>query len=119
MRAILLSAEGAGAYAGPTWFAALVGLAQDRHPGALAGAILDCSDDAGAVLAAIRAGVELIAYSGSPATRRRLNEIATARGVRILPRGTLWRRALDLDRVAARQRMAACADWIGRRAKRR
>lgn len=116
---LLLSGTGAGLYAGPGWFRALIEGGRDRHGTAfLAGAILDCGADAGAALAAIREGVKTICYSGSPATRRRLNEIATVAGVSIRPRGTLWRRALDLDRVAARQRCEACADWILPQAKR-
>lgn len=113
--ALLLSGKGAGIYAGPTWFIALIEGARSRHAAALAEAILDCDDDAGAVLAAIRTGVETITYSGPAATRRRLNEIATVKGIRILPRGSLWRRALDLDGVAARHRAKVCANWIHRR----
>jgi len=121
---LLLSGKGAGAYAGPGWFAALVESAlvesaATRRPSALSGAILDCGNDAGAVLAAIRAGVGTISFAGPAAARRRLNEIATVKGVSILARGTLWRRALDLDRIAARQRSKACADWIAIRPKRR
>lgn len=116
---LVLSGKGAGTYAGPAWFAALIESARARHPAALSGAILDCGNDAGAVLAAIRAGIEAICYAGPANARRRLNEIATVKGVSILARGTLWRRALDLDRVSARQRSKACADWIAIRGKRR
>jgi len=118
-RVLLLSARGAGVYAGPGWFMALIAAARDHHPQAFAGAILDCDDDEGAVLAAIRAGIEAIAYAGPPTRRKRLNEIAMAAGLSILPRGALWRWALDLDHVPARRRQDACADWIEQKGKRR
>jgi hypothetical protein len=117
--ALLLSGRSAGIYAGPGWFLALIESARSRYPSVFGGAILDCGDDAGAVLAAIRAGVPSISFAGRTALRRRLNEIATARGVSLGGRGSLWRRALDLDRIIPERRQVGCAKWIAGRAERR
>src|SRR6185312_2439664 len=54
----LLSAPDAGIYAGAGWFKAVVEAAREAEPGARFDAILDCGDQAGAVQAALRAGID-------------------------------------------------------------
>jgi hypothetical protein len=75
---LLLSAPGAGAYAGAGWFAALV-----RQAGA-ARAALDCGPDAGAVLAAFRAGLQCAVFTGDAAMARRLATVAEEAGATLL-----------------------------------
>ena len=52
----LLSAPGAGAFAGIGWWRALIAAAMAAHPDALCSDILDCADAPGAVMAALRHG---------------------------------------------------------------
>jgi hypothetical protein len=80
----LLSAPDAGIYAGPGWFKALLDAARDAVPAAKFTAIIDCGDDAGAVLGAIRAGIETAIFIGRPDVAERLAEIAQQAGVSLL-----------------------------------
>jgi hypothetical protein len=89
----LVSAPGAGVYAGPGWFCGIVEAAREAVPGAQFSAILDCGDEPGAALAAIRAGVECIVFTGRADVAQRLSEIATQHGGRV----EAARPASDLD----------------------
>jgi hypothetical protein len=99
----LVSAPGAGAYAGPLWFKAVVEEAAAGFPGTTVTAVLDCSTGAGTVLAALRAGLTRIIFTGPEATRARLADIAASLGATIEPR---TEGALDL--LGARDAAAAC-----------
>jgi hypothetical protein len=61
---VLASAPGAGSYVGPGWFGALVDAAREAVPEARFSALLDCGDDVGAALAAIRSEVEGTVFIG-------------------------------------------------------
>jgi len=61
---VLSSAPDAGIYAGPGWFGAVVAAAREAVPDARFSAILDCGDQAGAALAAIRAQIERVIFTG-------------------------------------------------------
>jgi fructose/tagatose bisphosphate aldolase len=76
----LESARGAGGYAGPAWFKALVHEATAVCPGVEIGAVLDCGDEAGTVLAALRLGFSRVRFTGGSAARTRLAAIAAAQG---------------------------------------
>ncbi len=80
---ILASAPEAGIYAGPGWFRALVEAARGAVPEAQFSAILDCGDEAGAALAAIRTEVECVLFTGRANVARRLADIAHQHGVRL------------------------------------
>lgn len=82
-RMIIASAPEAGVYAGPGWFRALVDAARQAVPGASFSALLDCSDSAGAALAAIRSEVERVLFTGRADVARRLADIARQHGVRL------------------------------------
>jgi hypothetical protein len=82
----LLSAPDAGIYAGPGWFKALIDAARDTVPAAEFTAIIDCGDDAGAVLGATRAGIETVIFVGRPDVAERLAAIASAAGSHLLTR---------------------------------
>ena len=73
---ILESAAGAGGYAGPLWFKALIEAAKIGHPAIDMTAVLDCGDEAGTVLAALRAGIKRVRFTGPAATAERLAAIA-------------------------------------------
>lgn len=81
-----MSAPDAGIYAGPGWWTALVEAARDAVPAARFSPILDCGDDPGAAMAAIRAGAEAIVFTGRADVAERLAAIAAAAGARLLTR---------------------------------
>lgn len=89
----LLSARDAGIYAGPGWFAALVGAAREAAPDARSLALLDCGDRPGAALAAIRTGVEGVIFTGRADVARGLADIARQHGVQLVTE----RPVADLD----------------------
>lgn len=78
----VVSPPGAASFAGPVWFQALV-----RAARAEVGAnppvtfVLDCGDSPGAVLAAVRAGIEAVSFGGKGPARARLAAIAKRAGV--------------------------------------
>lgn len=79
---VLASAADAGAYAGPGWFRVLIEAARDAVPAADCSSVLDCGDSAGAALAALRAQVEGVVFTGRADVARRLADIALQHGVR-------------------------------------
>jgi hypothetical protein len=79
----LASAEGAGGYAGPLWFKALVETALSEHPGMAAACVLDCADEAGTTLAALRAWLKRVRFTGTDEVRQRLAAIAAQLGAEI------------------------------------
>lgn len=78
---ILVGAAGGG---GAGWWLALERQARTAIPRAEATFVLDCADEAGRALEAIRAGVGAIALSAPPETRRRVAEIAAASGCHLV-----------------------------------
>ena len=81
---VLASAPGAGSYVGPGWFGALVRAARVAVPDARFSTLLDCGDDVGAALAAIRSEVEGVVFTGRAEVARRLADIAHQHGVRFV-----------------------------------
>ena len=81
---VLASAPDAGIYAGPGWFGALLATAREAVPEAKATAFLDCGDDAGAAMGAIRAGIEGVVFTGRADVAARLADIAGQRGAMLL-----------------------------------
>ncbi|MBK1697308.1 hypothetical protein [Rhodovibrio salinarum] len=76
----LLSAPGAAAYAGPGWFVQLLEQARPGYEHALASAYLDCGPRPGDVLAAYRAGVAGVIFTGQTAVAEKLHALAQAHG---------------------------------------
>ncbi len=81
---VLASALGAGSYAGPGWFGALVAAAREAVPDARFSALLDCDDDVGAALASIRTEIEGVVFTGRTDVAGRLADIASQHGVRFV-----------------------------------
>ena len=79
---MLVSAPNAGGYVGPGWFKALVAAAREAVPDARRSSFLDCGDNVGAALAAIRAEVEGVIFTGRQGVAHRLADIARQHGVR-------------------------------------
>ena len=104
----LVSAPGAGAYAGPRWFQAVVAEAAAACPAVAVDAVLDCGDVPGAVLAALRTGLKRVIFTGPEPARSRLAALAAARGA------TLEERMPALDLLDARDPQAACRSYLPR-----
>ena len=83
MPVTLESATGAGAYAGPAWWKALIEAARAEHPAAEMMAVLDCGEEPGTALTALRAGVSRIRFTGDVAMRGRLGAIAAQLGATV------------------------------------
>ena len=77
---VIASAPDGGIYAGPGWFGALLRAARAAVPGAEFAALLDCGDDAGAAMAAIRAGIPVVVFTGHADVAARLADIARQAG---------------------------------------
>jgi hypothetical protein len=81
---VLAGPPGAGSYVGPGWFGALVAAAREAVPDAHFSTLLDCGDDVGAALAAIRSEIEGLVFTGRADVARRLADIAHQHGVQFV-----------------------------------
>ena len=108
---MLLSAPGAGSFAGPAWFQALVAEAARRRPGVAFAAALDCADAPGAALAALRAGVRIVVLDGACPAFPAVAAAATEADARLLPARPA---AFDLGRIdlGRRDECARLAAWL-------
>ncbi len=107
MPVTLASAPGAAGYAGPGWFVEMVAQARDEFPEVRAGALLDCGDKPGHVLAALRMGLTRVRFTGRKTVAGKLAAIAEAYGAELVT-GRLD--ALDLR--LATDPAAACRAWL-------
>lgn len=106
----LRSAPGAGNYAGAPWFREILAIVRREFPNADIDGSLDCGDQSGAVLAALRHGVKLIRFHGRGKVREKVRAIAGTCGARLDgDRGS----ALDL--ADSPDPEAACRAWLERR----
>ncbi|HSK40963.1 MAG TPA: hypothetical protein VK943_14440 [Arenibaculum sp.] len=104
---VLASAPSAGCHGGGAWFRALIARATAEFPETDATAVLDCGDQPGAALAALRAGVADMALDGSPDLLARVGAIALAVGARLHPpveNALDLRGCIDVD--------SACREWL-------
>jgi len=107
----LESAPAAGGYAGPGWWRALIDAARAAHPAADVSAVLDCGEEPGTALAALRAGVPRIRFTGAAETRERLAAIAAQRGAAV--EGAAVEEDV-LDLLEARDPLAASRRFLAR-----
>ncbi|HEX4111170.1 MAG TPA: class II fructose-bisphosphate aldolase [Stellaceae bacterium] len=91
---ILMSAPGMAGFMGPLWFKALVDEAALSYPQADVTAMLDCADEAGTALAALRCGFQGVRFSGPEEARARLADIAGQVGASV--EGVVAAETLDL-----------------------
>jgi hypothetical protein len=101
----LVSAPGAALQVGPSWFKAVIDRATERHPGVAVTAILDCGDEPGAVMAALRAGLRNLRFHGAQELRPKL---AAMGAVLAGPPDAV------LDLLDLREPEAACAVFLGK-----
>jgi len=80
VRVTLLSAPGAAAYVGPGWFGQVLEQLSAAERAALAQAYLDCGPRPGDVLAAYRAGVPGVIFTGRSDVADKLRALAEAHG---------------------------------------
>jgi hypothetical protein len=99
----LQSARGAAGDAGSAWWQALIEAAGAGT------AILDCGDEAGTVLGALRIGLRHLRFTGPAATRERLAAIAVQTGATV--EGDVPVTLLDL--LDQRDPEAACREFLG------
>jgi hypothetical protein len=110
---VLVSAPDAGGYVGPGWFKALAA-AREAVPDARCSSLLDCGENVGAALAAIRAEVEGVIFIGRPDAAHRLADIARQHGVRFETKRPAD--ALDLveDFFSSQEDLERrCAEFLG------
>ena len=111
---MLTSASNACGYVGPGWFKALVAAARGAVPDARCSTSLDCGDNVGAALAAIRAEIEGVIFTGRPDAARRLADIARQHGVRFETTRTPDPLDLVKDFFASQENLERrCAEFLG------
>jgi len=83
---VLASPPGAAAYLGVAYFWALTEAVRAEFPGLAIEAVMDCGDDPGHALAALRTGFTSVALGGHRGARARVAAIARAMGARVVAR---------------------------------
>jgi delta 1-pyrroline-5-carboxylate dehydrogenase len=112
-RVVVASAPGAGSYAGPGWFGALIAAAREAVPKARFSALLDCGADVGAAIAAIRSDIEGVVFTGRADVARRLADIARQHNVRFVTERPAVELDLGDDFFASREILERrCADLL-------
>ncbi len=91
--------DGASAM-GPLWFGEMIAIVKAEYPDVEISAVLDCGDAPGHALAALRQGIDAIAYGGSAATRRKIAAIAEQSGAVLAGRPTRILDRRDADSAA-------------------
>jgi hypothetical protein len=100
---ILSSAPGAALQAGPGWFKSVIEQASEAHRHVAVTAILDCGDQPGAAMAALRLGITNLRFHGAAEFRAKLEGM----GAVFAPPAEA---SLDLRAVAEPQ--TACAVFL-------
>ena len=100
------SAPGAALQSGCGWFKAMIEEARAAHPSAAVTAILDCGDEPGAVMAALRVGLKQLRFNGEGAVRAKL----AAMGADFMPAP-----AAVLDLRGVKEPEAACSVFLEER----
>lgn len=103
----LVSAPGAAGIVGAPWFLEVVRQAATTRPDVAVTAVIDCGDQPGFALGALRAGAERLRFTGRKATAGKLAAIARQQGAVLV---TERIKALDLlDNADPR---TACRFWL-------
>jgi hypothetical protein len=113
---MLVSAPGAGGFAGCGWFAALVRATQGAFPQLCVTWALDCGDRAGDAMEALAAGCcPVVIFTGGDAAAARLRSVAAARGATLRqdrPDALILRAGGDVV-AAARDRLSRSVPICG------
>jgi hypothetical protein len=92
----LVTTPGASAFAGPAYLAEAVAHARALHPKSRAEAWIDCGEDAGMVLRAIKAGWRHVVFAGRGPAMGRITDICAQAKVDVrsgLPRNSTTKKA--------------------------
>jgi fructose/tagatose bisphosphate aldolase len=103
----LASAPGAASHAGAAWFAEIAALVKAEYPDVPIDATLDCGDAPGHAMAALRAGVTSIRFTGPRRVREKIAAIAKGHGARL---DDLDGPALDIS--LCRHAAKDCRNWL-------
>lgn len=104
----LVSAPGAAAYLGAAVFREMVAEAARETPGVAVTALLDCGDDAGLALNALRHGLKAIRLRAGPEAMAAVADIARQLGATVESDAG----APVLDLLDRRDAPAACRAWL-------
>ena len=104
---VLRSAPGAASYAGAGWFAAMVARAAREFPGVNFVESLDCGEDAGHAMAALREGVRMVRLSGPKKVRAKIASMAKKVAATLDDDD-----AAALDLLAVDDPAAALREWL-------
>jgi len=100
---VLRSAPGAAGYAGVGWFVGLATILAEKHPGLQTTLILDCADEAGTAMGALRRGIRHLRFTGPIEMAAKLASMGAILHTETRP-------ALDL--LAQVDPEASCRDWL-------
>ena len=103
----LVSAPGAAAYLGATVFRDMVLNAAEIFPGARYQAVLDCGDEPGLALGALRHGIKGVRIHNGPELSEKLADIAEQRGAFVYTE-----KSDELDLHGMTTPAAACRAWL-------
>ena len=103
----LLSAPGAAAYIGATVFRDMIAAAAAAHPKARHRAVLDCGDDPGLAMGALRHGIKGVRIVNGKKIRDKLADIAGQRGAFVYEDSPDTIDLLDMV-----DPLAACRAWL-------
>ena len=103
----LRSAPGAAAYLGAQIFREIIEMARSEYPQVDAVGVLDCGQDAGFALAALRHGIERVRVDLPAETRARVADIARQHGCALDDDPDPALDLLDCDNAAER-----CRSWL-------
>lgn len=103
----LVTAPGAARYAGPDHLKKIIDLALAEFEGEAPGVLIDCGENAGPAMSALRAGWKALAFSGEPAVRRKIADMAAQCDARLVDRP-----ADALDLLDEPNPDAACRRWL-------
>jgi fructose/tagatose bisphosphate aldolase len=101
----LASAPGAATQVGPAWFKAVIDQAIAAHPDVVVTAILDCGDEPGAVMGALRTGLKQLRFNGPEPVHAKL----AAMGAEFVDESP----AATLDLLDVREPEVACRAFLG------
>jgi len=103
----LATAPAAAGYLGALWFRELLAMVRNEHPGVEIAGILDCGDQPGAVMAALRQGLKTVRFTGPRGTAKVLAALAEQYGARLVTGRLATRDLIDEPDPAA-----ACRAWL-------
>jgi hypothetical protein len=105
---VLRSPPGAASSHGVGWFVAMAAQLRERYPALDLTLVLDCGDEAGTAMAALRRGIERVRFTGPAEVAGRLAGIAAAAGAMLDED-----RRPPLDLAGESEVEKRCRDWLG------